>query len=221
MDAATAEVKRVVGLFRDIFGLCSDACRREPIMSIRRMECFWSGKQIYTIRTGRDFNGESMQVLNAEAFPPGTSENLRKALNVYSMCTMSVIIYLPLLRKALQALGAQVSWHKVLIDPLIVLDFEGQALGTNCHHVFRIKTATGQEYIADFTVEQFGYFDHWFMEKDKYVPECTVDGRSSDMSEQSMADITAIITAHGGGRGAMVIEAFRDHFERHRARNGL
>jgi hypothetical protein len=219
MDATTAEVKRIVGLFRDIFNACNNGCDREPVTSIHRKEFQWSSKQVYAISIGRDANGERMQVPNAETYPSGTSEDMRKSINLYSLCTLSVVTYLEQLRKALQALGAEVSWHEVVINPRIVLTFKDRNSGTPYHHVFRIKTATGQEYIADFTIEQFGYFDHWFMEKDKYLNECTVNGRSSDLSEYDMASITSIIT---GGRGAMVIGGFRDHFERRRrARNGL
>lgn len=84
-------------------------------------------------------------------------------------------------------------------DSVFMLDFEGRKLGKPWHHIFCIKTASGEEYIADFMIEQFGYFDHWFAKKSLYLDVCTVKYRSSALSAKTMADIEADISQRHGG----------------------
>lgn len=89
---------------------------------------------------------------------------------------MSVLFYLTELRKAMEPLGAQVSMHQVLTDPMFRLTYDREPLrGNACHYVFCIKTAGGKDYIADFTIEQFEFFGWWFVEKDLYLEQCTVE----------------------------------------------
>lgn len=177
------------------------------------------GRLIYFIdqEQRHDAHGTPIVVDTSVAFAPETSANMRKAITVYNMCIMSVIVYFPELQKALQALGAQVSCHEVLIDPAFMLALDGKLMRP-WHHVLCVKTADGQEYIADFTIEQFGYFDHWFLEKSVYLDVCAASGSSEALTAKAMASVKVALSQ---GHGELVMAGFQSHLVRNRAAFGL
>jgi hypothetical protein len=71
--------------------------------------------------------------------------------------------------------NAKIEWFAVDAKPLLLFHWYGSPLQLKVRHsVFRITTKLGEEYIADFTIEQFGYPSAmWFMGKQEYVEKCT------------------------------------------------
>jgi hypothetical protein len=72
---------------------------------------------------------------------------------------MSVICFLERIREALRPIGATVDW--LIVFPLrrtyIHHSAHPRTFEEVLHSVFAITTADREQYVADFTIEQFGY----------------------------------------------------------------
>jgi hypothetical protein len=57
------------------------------------------------------------------------------------------------------------------------------------HSVFCYTSTSGPEFIADFTIEQFGYGEeYWLMDKYHYLLECTKDTKYGILDEPEIAE---------------------------------
>jgi hypothetical protein len=74
-------------------------------------------------------------------------------------------------------IGANIEWHTVISNPRIVFHYStSKPVPKVRHSVFLITSKTEQQFIADFTIEQFGFKPQmWFMKKEGYVRKCTLD----------------------------------------------
>jgi hypothetical protein len=81
----------------------------------------------------------------------------------------------------LRETGAKVSW--LLIKPRVkfllrtAASYAHGKQGAAIHSILSITTASGEEYIADFTIEQFGHPKRdWLMKKSKYMEKYAKNG---------------------------------------------
>ncbi|KAG9381729.1 hypothetical protein A1F94_007383 [Pyrenophora tritici-repentis] len=91
----------------------------------------------------------------------------RLASYKFMHCDYTIIIFLRYLEASLARYGATVKWFTVMIRPYAIFHRQHEAPAADIRHsVFEITARSGYQYIADFTIEQFGYpSDMWFMDK--------------------------------------------------------
>jgi hypothetical protein len=107
------------------------------------------------------------------AFSPKIPYDMQTAILNYSQCDLSIVCFLESIREALRPIGATVEWLLInSIQPLSILHYpyEKPNTGGIRHSVFAITTANREQYVADFTLEQFGYpAELWFLKKAEYA----------------------------------------------------
>jgi hypothetical protein len=86
--------------------------------------------------------------------------------------------------------GAQIEWLEVQVSLRIMIHYSNQTLDSSIHSVSCITARTGEKFVTDFTVEQFGYDDtFWFMKKDEDLTACTTNGECCVASDSEIASI--------------------------------
>ena len=90
-------------------------------------------------------------------------------------CDCSIKLFLVHLASALAIYSATVKWYTVVIKPSILIHWQHEPHTLYVRHsVFEITARSGKKYIADFTIEQFGFPAFmWFMHKETYMHQCT------------------------------------------------
>ncbi|KAK1914828.1 hypothetical protein P3342_010817 [Pyrenophora teres f. teres] len=100
----------------------------------------------------------------------------RLASYKFMHCDYSIILFLMYLERALARYGATVKWLTVKTRPYVLFHRQYERPDADVRHsVFEITARSGNQYIADFTIEQFGYPGYmWFMNKTVYMFQCTL-----------------------------------------------
>ncbi|EFQ89617.1 hypothetical protein PTT_14049 [Pyrenophora teres f. teres 0-1] len=95
----------------------------------------------------------------------------RLASYKFMHCDYSIILFLMYLERALARYGATVKWLTVKTRPYVLFHRQYERPDADVRHsVFEITARSGNQYIADFTIEQFGYPGYmWFMNKTVYM----------------------------------------------------
>ncbi|CAA9964566.1 hypothetical protein PTMSG1_07925 [Pyrenophora teres f. maculata] len=99
----------------------------------------------------------------------------RLASYKFMHCDYSIILFLMYLERALARYGATVKWLTVKTRPYVLFHRQYERPDADVRHsVFEITARSGNQYIADFTIEQFGYPGYmWFMNKTVYMFQST------------------------------------------------
>jgi hypothetical protein len=106
----------------------------------------------------------------ASAFTPDTPPSLQLAIRKHNRCDTSTAVLFPLVSALLEPHGARVDWINVAAAPKSLFESDIRAASIPRHTAMLITTAAGNEYVADFTIEQFGFEgDMWFVTKAEYV----------------------------------------------------
>jgi hypothetical protein len=153
-------------LANDDFEILEAAIERiEPLS-----ETVVMGHPIYTVHTRKDDSQNVVKTRGAAAMPPGTSYLFQSALQKWNLCDVATYSMLPYITPVVQKYHARADW--LVIDnvvPRITLVYPGQKVEAIQHSVCLITSATGKQYIADFTIEQFGYDGSmWFTKRSDY-----------------------------------------------------
>jgi len=73
-------------------------------------------------------------------------------------CDYSIKLFLVHLASALAIHNATVKWYTVVVKPSILIHWQHELPILDIRHsVFEITARSGNKYIADFSVEQFGF----------------------------------------------------------------
>lgn len=130
-----------------------------------------------------------VEASGAAAYPYWVSHQLRRSSHKYNHCDYSIRLFLGHFLRCLREVNAKIEWFAVDAKPLILFHWYGNPLQLKVRHsVFSITTKSGEEYIADFTIEQFGYPSAmWFMEKKEYVEKCTTGQEMMQPCEEEIA----------------------------------
>jgi hypothetical protein len=89
-----------------------------------------------------------------------------------------------LIKSTVAPVDARVEWLEVRVSPRIMIRFGDQSLHSPIYSVSCITADTGEQFFADFTVEQFGYDGtFWFMKKDERISDFSLGqfGFDADM----------------------------------------
>lgn len=120
------------------------------------------------------------------SLPHGTPARLRNAYLKTNLCDLSLFAFFPHVANVLGQVDAQVDWLLLEMQPLLRLRFhDGMLPDQAFHSVFIITTSSGEQFIADFTIEQFGYPSRcWLTPKWDYLDEFSVDGTLSIVTDE-------------------------------------
>jgi hypothetical protein len=122
-------------------------------------------------------NGKWIKAAGANTYPTDTASHIRRQSQKFNWCDASIQIFLFYLSPLMDAIGVKIEWLAVLSRPRVVFHFSHQEPNPGVRHsVFLITARSRRQFIADFTVEQFGFETcMWFMDKDEYVRTCMLD----------------------------------------------
>jgi hypothetical protein len=100
---------------------------------------------------------------------------MRRRSSKFNHCDVSIQFFLIYLEPLLKKIGARVEWLAVCPNPRMVFHWaESIPLPEVRHSVFYITAKTGETFVADFTIEQFGFGeDMWFLPAKEYMQVCT------------------------------------------------
>ncbi len=174
-------VKSIVAPFRQIYGMILED---EPFKIVNRIvkDDPTSGLKsdsnvpIYTIHFTNDTDEDAWKTGRA-AFPPGVSPEMQMALLKFSTCDFVTFTFLPHIAKALENIGARVEWWYVRMKPRYLIHFEPDEFTEPDHAMIAITTASDEKYVADLSIEQFGYSgQEWFNTSAAFVDNHTSTG---------------------------------------------
>ncbi|CAI9625477.1 unnamed protein product [Alternaria burnsii] len=121
---------------------------------------------------------------------------MRRGSNKFNHCDFSIRVFLYMLEPFLSRVNARITWLSVVAKPYWVIYWKHYRPYSEVRHsVFNIETRSGDEYIADFTIEQFGYSSEcWLMRKSEYEKQCTMgirmrQPRSEEVDEARRGEV--------------------------------
>lgn len=156
--AEYCSIRSILLLYWHIFNLVLEYECRPSVYHVQWMKTGWNRPSIITEVPCRDSNGKLMYAIGSRAHGPSVSLLDRLARNKHNHCDFSIQLFLIYLEPALKRIGATITWLTVQSKPIIIHHLEGEPPDPFVRHsVFSITTRTGAEYIADFTMEQFGF----------------------------------------------------------------
>jgi hypothetical protein len=125
---------------------------------------------VYIVYNRKDHGHNVVCARGAAAMPPGTFPILQSALQKLNLCDVATYSMLLYITPVVQKYHARADW--LIIDniiPRMLLVLPGQTMEGIQHSVCVITSATGEQYIADFTIGQFGYDrSMWFTKRSDY-----------------------------------------------------
>ena len=179
---AFKQVKAVVAPFRQIYGITLETGELRLISHIVRDDPSYNLKSdsnvpIYTVYAcDNDEDDDASWAKGRKVFPADISPEMQTAILKFSTCDYSVYSFLPLIANALQKIGALVGWGLVLAKPLFLLHYAETKFSEPMHSMLYIRAASGEEFVADLSIEQFGHSgDTWFTTGIEYLEKYTQD----------------------------------------------
>jgi hypothetical protein len=133
-------------------------------------------------------DGKWVTSAGALAYPPGTPTHIRRQSQKFNWCDNSIKIFLYYLLPLMQEIGAKIEWLTVTSNPRVVYHWFNCSPRPDIRHsVFLITSRTGEQYVADFTIEQFGFEEEmWFTKREEYMDMCTLDIPMSQPTEKEV-----------------------------------
>jgi len=184
-DLATAnaseydQIKRVIEPFRQIFMTILENAENDCVSHFTIDRTY--NPAVITLHPA-DGNNFSVSAKGRAAFPLSIPYDMQTAILKFNQCDLSVLSLLCWIRDALRPTGATVDWLMIVsVRPLSILHYSDEEPVTRNgrHSVLAITTASGEQYIADFTIEQFGYpAELWFLQKADYFTRFVEAGAS-------------------------------------------
>ncbi|CAO2649216.1 Nn.00g066010.m01.CDS01 [Neocucurbitaria sp. VM-36] len=179
-DADMDLIKANIEPFRQIFGVMIENAKQ---MCISRIEAGPENSDseestIYTLYDTSADGGEAQWAKGRAIFPPDTPTEMQTAILKLDACDVSVLAFLPYIADALHKIDARVDWLTGYMKPRSIIHYSDEELVEPLHSVFSVTTSNGKQFIADFTIEQFGYTDEcWFSRKSEFLDYFTKDGQ--------------------------------------------
>ena len=160
------QIKRVLEPFRQIFMTILENAENDCVSHFTIDRTY--NPAVITLHPANG-NNFSVSAKGRAAFPLSIPYDMQTAILKFNQCDLSVLSLLCWIRDALRPTGATVDWLMIVsVRPLSILHYSDEEPVTRNgrHSVLAITTASGEQYIADFTIEQFGYpAELWFLRK--------------------------------------------------------
>ncbi|KAF1950597.1 hypothetical protein CC80DRAFT_554146 [Byssothecium circinans] len=187
-------VKEIVQAYHQIFKIWTTQYQSlEPIQSITSTvptDNDNDSPTTHTLHRAPHSASTNLRSIGATAVPLDTSPQVTQAYLNRDNCDFALDTFLCPLREKLQSIGARVNSLLVTPFPLLRLHFSGEAISYSPHSVFGITDRLSEQYIADFTIEQYGFEGsaHWFMKEEEYLEVFTEDGRWRIAEDEDVED---------------------------------
>jgi hypothetical protein len=145
---------------------------------------------IISLHLSKDRAGESKYTTGENAYPPWLNLPLQAGIAKFNTCDATICMFYSHLKNALEDVDATVDWLTPTLKPRLVFHYSTRdPVPIIRHSVFGIRSRNGNGFVADFTIEQFGFKSAtWFQKAEEYLSKCTLDGRlrmKADMSEMT------------------------------------
>lgn len=191
-DTDFYQIKAILEPFRQIFHVLledTQSARISRIEADTHTRSTRDGATTYIVYEERRPRSRPRWAKGREIFPPGTPAELQTAIMKQDTCYVSVLSFLPHITDALQKIRARVDWLCGYVKPRILIHYSDMDLEkVAMHSVFGITSSGGEQYIADFTIEQFGHNDDcWFTLKPDYLDRFVEDGDLRITTDAEMA----------------------------------
>jgi hypothetical protein len=157
----------------------------------------------------KDRAGKPKHTTGENTYPPWLNLPLQAGIARFNMCDASVCIFYSHLEKALEEMDATVDWLTPTLKPHLVFHYSTrEPIPVIRHSFFGIRSRNGNAFVADFTIEQFGFKSAtWFQKGKQYLSDCTLNGRlrmKPDMSE--MTEMMAAVMRERVGMNRVIWE---------------
>ena len=204
-------IRSILLLYWHIFNLVLEYECRPSVYHVPSVPTGWNRPLIVTEVPVRDSNRRLIYGIGPHAHPPDASLLDRLARNKYNHCDFSIQLFLIYLETAFRKIGATITWHTVQVKPFVVYHLAGEQPDPFVRHsVFNIRTQTGAEYIADFTMEQFGFsMNDFLMRKKDYEDAYTTNRKISQPRTEEVERARRGEFKDWNGKGWVVREVCR------------
>jgi len=116
------------------------------------------------------------------------AKDLQDAYLKLNSCDFALESMIESINSKLQGFGAKAEWLLVHARAKFLLKYSENDT-TPWHSVFGITSANGAQFIADFTIEQFGHSRHsWFLTQSDYLDKYTENGERKVAPVEHQAD---------------------------------
>lgn len=145
---------------------------------------------VYNVHTMSLDNHILPKARGRDAFPPDVPYWLQTAIMKLDCCDLSLLAFLAPASDLLRKIGARVDWFIVMMKPQVTIKYDGESAGELPHSVFSVTTRSGEQFIADFTLEQYGYDEKfWFNRKIDYLNLHTTNGIYRIVDDEELRDL--------------------------------
>jgi hypothetical protein len=167
-------MKAILEPFSHIFNTITESIKSEVINRVQlepRGGGLNANMPAYTVNSLQDDDLSQIWSRGATALPSNTPLSFQCALQKFNLCDSARYSMLTYIIQAVQKVYGRADG--VVIDnvvPRMMLAYPGDEPAVCNHSVCIITSASGeQQYIADFTLEQFGYeSESWFLKRSDY-----------------------------------------------------
>ena len=205
-------IKAILAPFREIFNMIIE---NDEMLRISRIVCnefsqsmpFSTDVPVHVVYREAPHGSNPELVKGKDSFPPGTSPEMQRAVLKLNTCDGSVVSFLPYVTNALEDIDARAEWVLVHAKPRFFIHYNGERFREPAHSVFCITTSDGSQFIADLTIEQFGYAEEcWFTTKSYYLENFTKDGVWHPITEGGRTEIESF-ASEGSFLSRLIIAA--------------
>jgi hypothetical protein len=154
-----AAIKDIVAVYWEIFNAASMSLELHSVAEVVEKTSTEEGVPTFCTLITKGENADWTSDIN-NVLPDEMSARLVNALYKKDMCDTSIFWFVKPMTEKLKEVDAVTYWYIFDYDPEFVMhyDFENATAKSRVSHsVFRITGSSAKHYVADFTVEQFGF----------------------------------------------------------------
>ncbi|KAF2250068.1 hypothetical protein BU26DRAFT_563949 [Trematosphaeria pertusa] len=183
------DLENVLEVYWHVFDVVVQCQELDPLIDVEeRKPCPCSNEpMVYILKKGQDHLDDVLCPVGLAAldgcasirrsFKPKVWQRLERAYLMWNQCDFALDTMFKPIREKLRTIGARADWLSVDIAPKFLLNFAGDRIEKLAHSVMAVTTSCGNQYIVDFTIEQFGYdCGEWLMPEQVYLEQYTTDG---------------------------------------------
>jgi hypothetical protein len=182
------EIKAIVEPYWTLFNTALDHEHKPRIDHLTTTQQFIISPIIVITKHSLIINGRLHEESGDLAYPTGTSKHLQRQISKFNKCDFSIQVFLRYLSPLLEKIGAEIEWLTVCSNPRVVFHWSNRKPDPRVRHsVFLITAKSGEQFVADFTVEQFGFGpEMWFTKREEYARACTLYKPASGPFEEEV-----------------------------------
>ena len=166
-------MKAILEPFVHIFNTVTDHVESEAISRVElqaNTQGWPANVPVYTVYSRGDDGLSQIWARGTAAMPRNAAPKVQRALQKLYLCDMATYSMLPYIKQAVQKVHGRADGIIISnVVPRMLLLYPHMGRVVCEHSVCIIASASGEQYIADFTLEQFGFDpDMWLMKRSDY-----------------------------------------------------